>query len=234
MITRITIYIFGVVTLLTSCNSNSQTLPNMPTAINQSSITLTSQEIALCDSLKFDKELVLAIKNQTLGDIEHTPLVDSVTGEVLKSSFVNGLCILSTDKKDYDFVLNNKEIFSAKGYLIFIFGNDWTLKEYITVIKGHDELEAINWRKTNGINHGHDNKTLLNKFKSWKEKNDFWVLGAGLDFVYIKFKKRLENVDLFAKEVYEFCPDAIDQGAGNMRTLVQEIKQMNGMFFWWD
>jgi hypothetical protein len=59
-------------------------------------------------------------------------------------------------------------------------------------------------------------------------------LGAGLDFVFIKFKDKLENVEGFAKEVYEFCPDAIDQGAGDMPTLIKGIEDLNGMYFWWD
>jgi len=44
-----------------------------------------------------------------------------------------------------------------------------------------------------------------------------------------------EDLDSFAKDLYSFCPDVVDQGAGSHEALVQALKQSNGdVTLWWD
>lgn len=224
--------IFGLVLLFQSCGTNpsAKTQPSS----DQNSITLSDKEVTLCDSVKYDKDLAVFIKKQTGTSLQLIPKIDSVTGEALKT-LGDGLCVLSKNPdNDYNFVLNHKSKFLEKGYLIFIYSHDWDFKEYLTILKGTDELEIISWRKTDGINYDHDNTDVVKRFKKWKEQNDFWVVALGLDFIQIEFKKKIKNPELFAKEMYEYCPDAIEQGTGDMKTLVQGIKKMNGAYFWWD
>jgi len=38
----------------------------------------------------------------------------------------------------------------------------------------------------------------------------------------------------FAEEVYQFCPDVVDQGAGSIDALAEEMKRTNALFLWWD
>ncbi|MCE3229707.1 MAG: conserved hypothetical cytosolic protein [Bacteroidetes bacterium] len=222
-------------TLLYGCGSKTES-----TALKEdpvpgiTSITLFNQETVLCDSLGFDKTLATKIKEQTGSSLNLIPQPDSLTGEITKLKG-KGLCALSTSKEnDQEYILNHKEEFLKNGYLLFSYSDDLDSKEYVAMIKGSDDLDIIKWRKTDGINHGHTNTDVLKRFKNWKERNDFWVFSIGRDFVEIRFKNEVRHVELFAKEVYEFCPDAIDQGAGDMKTLVEGIKEMNGMFFWWD
>ena len=41
-------------------------------------------------------------------------------------------------------------------------------------------------------------------------------------------------MDPFAKEVYTFCPDVVDQGVGSIEALEEAIKEMHGVWLWWD
>ena len=41
-------------------------------------------------------------------------------------------------------------------------------------------------------------------------------------------------MDAFANEVYEFCPDAVDQGVGSIDELKKAITEMQGLWLWWD
>ena len=101
-------------------------------------------------------------------------------------------------------------------------------------MKGSDEIEIISWRKTSGVNYGHQSYEVVDRFKKWQTNNDLWVITVGRDLVYINFKEQIETPEKFAKEMYEFCPDAIEQGVGDMKTLIQATREMNGAYFWWD
>lgn len=39
---------------------------------------------------------------------------------------------------------------------------------------------------------------------------------------------------MFSEEVYEFCPDIVDQGVGDMKKLKDSIKVNKELFLWWD
>lgn len=192
---------------------------------------LNENETKICQSLSFDQNIAETIKYQTKQDIQQTPEI-SEYGEILGTKGI-GLCSLTDENSGYNFVVKEKENFRSKGYLLFVFDDD-NNKKYLGTIKGHDELDIVSWRKTNGINYSLENKDIIEKLKVWKEKNDFIILGASMDWVQFQFKTSPNDIETFAKEVYEFCPDAIDQGAGNMPNLIKSIREMNGIFLWWD
>ena len=165
------------------------------------------------------------IKIKTNQNIQPTPEI-SEFGEILELKGT-GLCSEVEEKAGFDFVLKEKERFRNGGYLLFVFENDKNQK-------GVDELDIIKWRQTNGINYNHENKDIIAKLQSWKQHNDFIILGASMDWIHLQFKTMPSDIESFAKDVYEFCPDAIDLGAGDMPTLIKLIEEMNGVYLWWD
>ena len=60
------------------------------------------------------------------------------------------------------------------------------------------------------------------------------IIGCSLDYVHIEFDKLPQNMTEFAKEVYEFCPDSVDQGVGDLKSLEEYIKEEKGIWLWWD
>jgi hypothetical protein len=38
----------------------------------------------------------------------------------------------------------------------------------------------------------------------------------------------------FTKEIYEFCPDVIDQGYGSMKDMIKSYKEDKYFWMWWD
>lgn len=38
----------------------------------------------------------------------------------------------------------------------------------------------------------------------------------------------------FTNEVYEFCPDVIDQGYGEMKDMISDYKANKYFWMWWD
>lgn len=192
---------------------------------------LTERERDICQAISFDVKIAELIKQKTKDSIVQIPEI-SEYGEVLNGKG-NGLCSVVDENTGFDFVLKEKENFKAMGYLLFVFEDDQS-KKYLTSIKGQDELDIVRWRQTNGINHDKENKDIVEKLKTWKQQNDFVILGVSMDWLQFQFKTMPADIDSFANEVYEFCPDIVDQGAGDIPTLISEIKRMKGLYLWWD
>ena len=192
---------------------------------------LSEKEIQICNSVSFDRSLAEKIKKKTGNEIVLIPQI-SEYGEVLKEKG-DGLCSKTTEQGSYRFVADNKLFFKGKGYLLFVFEDD-NREYYLATKKGADELDILRWRQTNGINYDLENKDVIAKLESWKSKYDFIILGAGMDWLQLKFIATAPDFNTFANEVYEFCPDIVDQGTGDIPTLVRELKKINGVYLWWD
>ncbi len=55
-----------------------------------------------------------------------------------------------------------------------------------------------------------------------------------MDWLQAEFVTPPSDWNSFAQEVYEFCPDVVDQGTGSVEALSLELQQMNGVYLWWD
>jgi hypothetical protein len=206
----------AIVSALTSCGQKA---------------SLSDKEKGICTAISFDVDIAESLRQQTKQPIEQIPAV-SEYGEILETKDA-GLCSLVGEDGAYEFVMKEKENFRAKGYLLFQFeGDDY--KNYIGVIKGQDELEIIKWRQTNGINYDLENKDIIEKLQTWKQQNDFVIVGASMDWLEFRFKTMPGDINTFAQDVYEFCPDIVEQGTGDMPTLIKEINRMHGVYLWWD
>ncbi len=146
----------------------------------------------------------------------------------------SGFCSLLKNKDDgYKFVLKEKDHFKKKGYQLFYFDDD-DHKFYLGAIKSNDEMDILRWRGTNGINYDHTNQDVINKLEEWGKENPVRIVGVSFDWVLFNFEHPVKNVEQLAKEVYDFCPDVVEQGVGTMDELKHFIKKENGIYLWWD
>lgn len=194
--------------------------------------SLNQKEEELVQKLNFDIELMKILKNETSNELIQMPSIESETGEI-SAGLYNGIYSKTRKDDNYTIVKKLKDTFKEKGYLVFTFIDDKDQPK-IAVIKGTDELDIVRYRKTDGINYNLENADIVEKLESWKSKNDFNILACDRDWLQFEFKTFPVNLDAFAKEAYEFCPDIVDQGVGNIENLKSAIKEMNGLYLWWD
>ena len=195
--------------------------------------SLTQTETELLNKLNFKTELLTELKSLTKTDLKQLPAIDHETGEVLSDKFYNGIFSESTEEKAVEFVSKLKTKYRENGYLIFVFEGEDD-KKNVAVIKGTDDLDILRYRRTDGINYDLENEDVVKKISEWKSKYGLIVIGCSRDWLQIEFDKLPTNIDSFAKEVYEFCPDSVDQGVGTIDNLKEAIKEMNGLWLWWD
>lgn len=194
---------------------------------------LSKTETTLLNNLNFNTTLFAELKNLTKTEIKQLPAIEQETGDVLNNEFFNGVYLETTEEEANNLVKKLKPKFKSNGYLVFVYeGEDH--KKNIAAIKGTDELDILRYRRTDGINHDLENEDIVNKISEWKSKYGLIVLGCNRDWLEVEFDKLPTDMDAFANEVYNFCPDAVEQGVGTIDNLKQMIITTKGVWLWWD
>ena len=195
--------------------------------------SLTRPETGLLKKLNFKSELISEIKDLTKNELKQLPAIEEETGDVLSDKYFDGIYTETAEEKAIEYVKKLKPKFRENGYLIFLYEGEDN-KKNVAVIKGTDDLDILRYRRTDGINHGLDNGEVVKKVSEWKSKYGLIVIGCSRDWLQLEFDKLPTDIDAFAKEVYEFCPDSVDQGVGTIDKLKEAIKEMKGVWLWWD
>ncbi len=194
---------------------------------------LSSTETEIIKKINFNADLISELKELTKSDFKQLPAIDGETGEMYTDKFYDGVYTETTEDQAVEYVKKLKSKFRENGYLIFEFESNDD-KKGVAVIKGTDDLDILRYRRTDGINYDLNNTGLVEKISEWKTKYGLVVIGCSRDWVHIEFDKLPSDLDSFSKEVYAFCPDSVDQGVGSLSNLKAAIKEMNGLWLWWD
>jgi Domain of unknown function (DUF4253) len=194
---------------------------------------LTQPELKLLGTLGINFELVTELKTITNNDIKQLPAIETETGDMIETKTFAGIYSESTTKKGFEIVNELKPKFKKKGYLVFYI-EDENGTQLICIIKGNDELDILRYRKTNGANYNLESKDVIQKISEWQTKYGVAILGCSQDYVDIRFETLPQNMDDFTNEVYKFCPDSVDQGVGDVKSLKEYIISQKGIWLWWD
>lgn len=192
---------------------------------------LTAKEISLCNSIDYDRRLALLLKEATGSEIELLPAVDE-EAQILHTKD-KGLCSRTEYKIAFDYVLSEKAQFLEKGYLLFFF-EDNSMGIFLSLIKGNDDLEAVKWRSTNGLNFNRRNSYLLDTLREWRQYSQFEIVGVGENHLNIKFTTLPADATKFGEDLCAFCPDIVDNGANNIEALIADLVRTKHLQLWWD
>ncbi|EEF60831.1 DUF4253 domain-containing protein [Pedosphaera parvula] len=87
--------------------------------------------------------------------------------------------------------------------------------------RNQDPFALIREAQTNGANFDLDTDAIIARLTQWQSLCSFRVVRAEYDTVEIEFDTLPKDQDAFARELYEFCPDLVDQGTGCMAELLE-------------
>jgi hypothetical protein len=88
-----------------------------------------------------------------------------------------------------------------------------------------DKYHELRERGTNGANYDIMTEDIIRKLQEWEEKCEFDILAVRHDSVEIEFRALPKDLDGFTEEIYEFCPDTIEQGFGLMSEQIETLKE---------
>jgi hypothetical protein len=208
--------------------------------IQKKEVILDESETTLADTLGFDKEILLEVKSYA-----HVPLrqLKTVFSEYLPDTKKieqtvtrhNGITFSMEQKRARKIIMRLKDSLKVKGYLIFLsemhFGYS---PDQVAVIKSKDQFDILRVKQTDAANYGLDNNAVITQLKKWHELYPFEITGADLDWVEAEFIQQPKDMLEFAKGVYKFCPDVVEQGTETVERLAREMKSSNTLYLWWD
>lgn len=128
-----------------------------------------------------------------------------------------------------------RERFETSDALIFLqevhFGFE---PDKIGILRSTDKYDILRVRRTNGINYDLSDEDVINRIREWDALYQLDFVGADFDWFEASFGTPPEDFAAFAREVYAFCPDIVDQGVGSVEELAKEIERTNSVYLWWD
>lgn len=87
------------------------------------------------------------------------------------------------------------------------------------------KLDAIKENGTSGPNYDVSTEDVIKKLKQWDSQFGIEISEVSHDHVLVEFNSIPDNLKSFAKEVYDFCPDVIDQHFGCMDEMVEMMEE---------
>jgi hypothetical protein len=99
---------------------------------------------------------------------------------------------------------------------------------------GASQLDMLRIARTDGINYGLETEDLVARLADYDGRYGIDIFHAETDTVEFVLGRMPEDLPGFCQELYEFCPDTVDQGSGSLAALEKEIRSRGQVFLWWD
>ncbi|MFA8342216.1 MAG: DUF4253 domain-containing protein [Rhodothermaceae bacterium] len=203
---------------------------------------LSNDDKKLISELGFDTELIQKIRSLTdstfvkkIGNNEYWNFKNSLNYvDFLKKGLV-GFQISESREKALMIVKQLREEFRANGYFIYVSDFNFGYSpDIITVLKTNDKFDLLRFECTNGVNYDIYIEDVIDKISGWDKKYGLDIVGVGFDFVRADYEKLPNNINQYVKDLYDFCPDIVNQGVGTVDALKREIERTKELYLWWD
>jgi hypothetical protein len=104
----------------------------------------------------------------------------------------------------------------------------------LVVADAKSQFDILRIAASDAVNYGKDTEDLVRALQSWDERYGIDIYAAQTDTIQLKLKSVPKDMKAFANEVYELCPDIVDQGVGDVEKLAAEIVATKAVYLWWD
>jgi hypothetical protein len=143
--------------------------------------------------------------------------------------------LVNTQPKSGRAVLTKlREQFAGTPYRAYLREDSFGTGPDKVAITRADDLGYLAMVRTDGVNYDIEHEKVLERYQQWDKKYGLQLVGAGQDWLEAHFVHPPDDWKVFAKEVYAFCPDVVDQGTGTVDALAKEMQSGNLVFLWWD
>jgi len=88
-----------------------------------------------------------------------------------------------------------------------------------------DPFAAVREAGTSAPNFDTDNNAIIDRLTKWQSLCSFEVKSAEGDQIDIKFNTLPTDMDAFVRDLYEFCPDLVDQGTGCVHEMIEMLEE---------
>jgi len=90
----------------------------------------------------------------------------------------------------------------------------------------NDAFELIRKAETGAPNFDMDTQAIIARLQQWQALCKFRINRAEGDTIEINFDTLPADMDAFVKDLYDFCPDLVDQGTGCVAEMIEEMDEV--------
>jgi hypothetical protein len=204
---------------------------------------LSDNDKMLVSDLGFDSELVAMLRTMTDSSFSKASgnpdselsFKDSMNYSAFISKNIVGISVRETPNNALAMVSKLRQDFEKKGYFIYISESNFGYSpDEVTVLKTNDKFDLLRFEGSNGINYDIFVEDVIAKLTIWDKNYGLDFIGVGFDFIQAGYTTLPQNINEYAQELYEFCPDIVDQGVGTVEALEKEIVNSGQLYLWWD
>jgi hypothetical protein len=147
-----------------------------------------------------------------------------------------GICYkIASNERGVEIIHKLRPTLEEKGYKLFnCDGNDENARNGIAIVRCYDEFTPLVLMQTHGLNYGIDNHKLIQHLDSLNQTLELKLIGADIDWCEFEIRKEPKDWFELAEKLYQICPDIVDQGTGDLKTLETELKNTRRLYFWFD
>lgn len=152
------------------------------------------------------------------------------------------------DTRSVSFVMTNR---SAKqtvlemqgrlssGLVVFIGTSNWLGNEKpngveVVLARGADQFAILAIARSDGINYGHETEDVIRRLRQLDRDYGIAIFHAETDTIECRILRPVADPLKLARELYEFCPDIVDQGVETVERLAAELSARKEIYLWWD
>ncbi len=177
-----------------------------------------------------------------LRDEAGSPLRERSTQDFGRESMTAGVSVIvpgEPDGKARDLVLRLRKRLPP-GWVAFVGTSRWLGEEKldgnveVVVGPGRDQFDILRLAKTDAVNYEMSTEALVKKLRAYHAIVPIDIWHAETDTIELDLAAVPADPKAFAKDVYAFCPDIVDQGVGSVAALEKEIVKTKRLFLWWD
>jgi len=192
--------------------------------------SLSSAETEILSELGFDKTIMLEVKSFGTS----LKRMQGVTDDYDEVP-ANGVVLTVRPNSGRNTVFKLREKLAGTPYWAFLHDNKHGYgDDEIAIVEGSDAYSYLAIVHTDGVNLDLSHEQVVARYKEWDQKYGLLLVGAGQDWLEAEFKNPPSDWNAFAKEVFDFCPDVVEQGTGDIDTLAKEMRNQKSVFLWWD
>ena len=214
-----------------SCDHNST---------DNSTKTIKSEALGK-NGLIIDYEIITDIENEL--NIESKPFHREVwkyTWETEENYILDtGVCFNFISESVANSIFNNyhKAVEKSGNYLFLTnmdFDESYNTYYDIVIINCANQFDLISLIGTHGGNYDIYSDSIIAQMKTWDKEVGFSIDVVDVSRIHAKMDRLPDDLEKFTNEIYEFCPDVIDQGYGDMDDMISDYQAHKYFWLWWD
>lgn len=199
-------------------------------AAPQPRAVLTPHEELIASQIGFEKDVLVTAREATQSQIHRLSGYDEDGYQIM----VDGIVVTVPQQKTEDVLKGLRAKLKQKKCMAFVVEfNDSIKSDKIGVIRGADPYDILRVMHTNGEEEDISHEDIIEMLKGWETGASFEIIGAENYWVELEFKTLPRSLETFAEEVYDFCPNTVDEGAGTVSALIKELRDTKRLFLWW-